>query len=210
MNSIISKYFPRLTPAQVQQFGALPGLYSEWNARINVISRKDIEHLEVHHVLHSLAIARAVKFKPGTRILDIGTGGGFPGIPLAILFPEASFLLADSIGKKIRVVSEIAGALGLENVEAVKARAEEMKGSFDFVTGRAVIALPDFMRIAARKVSTTSFNSMKNGILYLKGGDFGDETRGLRGKVTVFSLSDWFSEDFFETKKLIHIAPPPM
>jgi 16S rRNA (guanine527-N7)-methyltransferase len=205
MGTVIEKYFPDLTPDQKERFRSLPDLYVEWNAKINVISRKDIEHLEIHHVLHSLSVARAIRFKPGTRILDIGTGGGFPGIPLAILFPEAHFVLVDSIGKKIRVVEEIATELGLSNVEVVKGRAEETEGRFDFVTGRAVAILPDFIRLAKKNISPRSFNSLRNGILYLKGGDFDNELKGQRGDFAIFNLSDWFAEDFYATKKLIHI-----
>jgi 16S rRNA (guanine527-N7)-methyltransferase len=205
MSTLVEKYFPGLHPEQKERFRALPALYQEWNAKINVISRKDIEHLEERHILHSLAIARAVGFLPGTRILDAGTGGGFPGIPLAILFPEAHFVLADSIGKKIRVVQEVASALSLGNVEATQARTESMEGSFDFVTGRAVNAIPEFMKLVRRRISGPSFNSIRNGVLYLKGGEFAEELRGIRGEVTVYPLSAWFAEDFFETKKLIHI-----
>lgn len=206
MNSLIAKYFPGLPPDQEEKFSKLPALYKEWNARINVVSRKDIEHLEERHILHSLAIARAVAFRPGTRILDAGTGGGFPGIPLAILFPQVHFVLADSIGKKIAVVREIAGALSLGNVEAVQSRAESMNGSFDFVTGRAVTAIPDFLKLVRRRISGPSFNTLRNGILYLKGGDFEEELRGLGMEFTVLPISAWFAGDYFETKKLIHIA----
>lgn len=205
MNSLIAKYFPGLPPDQEEKFSKLPALYKEWNARINVVSRKDIEHLEERHILHSLAIARAVAFRPGTRILDAGTGGGFPGIPLAILFPQVHFVLADSIGKKIAVVREIAGALSLGNVEAVQSRAESMNGSFDFVTGRAVTAIPDFLKLVRRRISGPSFNTLRNGILYLKGGDFEEELPGLGVEFTVLPISAWFAGDYFETKKLIHI-----
>jgi 16S rRNA (guanine527-N7)-methyltransferase len=205
MSSLTETYFPDLTPRQKEQFRSLPGLYREWNARINVISRRDIDQLEIHHVLHSLSIAKVILFAKGTRVLDVGTGGGFPGIPLAILFPETQFILIDSIAKKIRVVQEIIATLGLGNAETVRARAEEMEGRFDFVTGRAVAALPEFIRLAGKRVSSGSFNSLSNGILYLKGGDFGDELRGNRTASTIFNLSDWFAEDFFLTKKLIHI-----
>jgi 16S rRNA (guanine527-N7)-methyltransferase len=206
MNSLIAKYFTGLPPDQEEKFSLLPVLYKEWNDRINLVSRKDIEHLEERHILHSLAIARALAFRPGTRILDAGTGGGFPGIPLAILFPQVHFVLADSIGKKIAVVREIAGALSLGNVEAVQSRAESMHGSFDFVTGRAVAAIPDFLKLVRRRISGPSFNTLRNGILYLKGGDFEEELRGLGVEFTVLPISVWFAENYFETKKLIHIA----
>ncbi|HPS72729.1 MAG TPA: 16S rRNA (guanine(527)-N(7))-methyltransferase RsmG [Bacteroidales bacterium] len=207
MSQTIEKYFPQITPLQQQQFDALPGLYSEWNAKINVISRQDIGQLEIRHVLHSLSIANTIRFAPGTSILDIGTGGGFPGIPLAILFPDVTFVLADSIGKKVRVVEEIARALALTNVKAIRTRVENMEGRFDFITGRAVASLPDFLHFAAGHLSKKSFNDLPNGILYLKGGEMDDELKLIRGKVTVFNISDWFSEPFFETKKLIYIQP---
>ena len=208
MSNLIEKYFPDLNPGQKERFKALPPLYEEWNMRINVISRKDIAHLEERHILHSLSIARLISFKPGTCILDAGTGGGFPGIPLAVLFPGTRFLLADSIGKKITVVKEIAGALSLDNVEAVQVRAESIGGTFDFVTGRAVTAIPDFLKLVKGRISCSSFNTLPNGILYLKGGEFEQELRKLPGTVTVHNLSGWFDEEFFSTKKLVHIAMP--
>lgn len=199
-------YFPHLTSAQRRQFELLPELYAAWNARINVISRKDLEHLEVRHILHSLAIGKLIRFLPGTSVLDAGTGGGFPGIPLAILFPETRFVLVDSIGKKIRVVQEIASALGLSNVEPVRARVETVPGSFDFITGRAVTALPGFIRMTSSLINKQSQHGLANGILYLKGGEFEEELTGIRHPVTVYSLSEWFCEDYFQTKKMLHIA----
>ena len=210
MDSLVEKYFPNLDPLQSERFRALHSLYREWNARINVVSRQDITHLEERHILHSLAIARLVDFRPGTRVLDAGTGGGFPGIPLAILFPGTSFTLADSIGKKIRVVKEIAAALSLSNVRAIQSRTEEMDSTFDFVTGRAVTAIPDFLKLVSGRLSGPSFNDIANGILYLKGGDFEEELQDIRGKVSIYELSRWFTEEYFATKKLVHIVLPDM
>lgn len=206
MSHPTEKYFPHLLPVQKDRLSMLHELYSYWNSRINVISRRDLGNLDTHHILHSLSIAKAISFKAGTRILDIGTGGGFPGIPLAILFPDCRFVLTDSIGKKIKVVKEIAAALKLSNVEAVQTRAEAWQGTCDFVTGRAVTDLPSFIRLAEHRISAHSENDLPNGIFYLKGGEFPDEMAGIRYPARVFSLSDWFTEDFFDTKKLIHIA----
>jgi len=203
---LILKYFPELTTDQLEKFRQLEGLYLEWNSRINVISRKDMEHFYERHVLHSLGIAKVIKFLPGAYVLDVGTGGGFPGIPLAILFPETKFLLVDSIGKKIKVVQEVAEAAGISNVEAIKARAEEMKGKFDFVVSRAVTTLPDFIKWVENKIKRESRNTMQNGILYLKGGDLDAELAPLQNKCQVFSLSDYFEEPFFETKKVVHVS----
>jgi len=203
----IKKYFPELQPAQYERFDALLPLYLEWNQRINVISRKDMENFSVHHVLHSLAIALAIQFKAGTRVLDVGTGGGFPGIPLAILFPETEFLLVDSIGKKIRVVNEVAKALGLNNVQANHIRAEEVKGRFDFVVSRAVTTLPTFVGWVKDKIARESRNELSNGILYLKGGDFEEELRQVKMRAAIYELCQWFNEPFFETKKLVHLSP---
>lgn len=202
---IISKYFPELEKAQAEQFEALLPLYMEWNSRINVISRKDMENFHLHHVLHSLGIARAIGFKSGSRVLDVGTGGGFPGIPLAIFFPETEFLLVDSIGKKIKVVNEVVAALGLKNVQARHARAEEIKGSFDYVVSRAVTALPAFVGWVRDKIKPAGFNDLPNGILYLKGGEFEAELKLVQMKNKVYELSHWFEEPFFETKKLVHL-----
>ena len=203
---ILTKYFPDLTDQQMDQFGRLGSLYEEWNAQINVISRKDIEQLYERHVLHSLAIAKVIQFKPQTTILDVGTGGGFPGIPLAILFPETSFMLIDSIGKKIKVVNEVASALGLTNVTAEHIRVEEVKQKFDFVVSRAVTAFPRFVSMARTKVASQSKNDLPNGILYLKGGDFEDEIEPFRKQIQVYELQSFFQEEFFETKRLIHMS----
>jgi 16S rRNA (guanine527-N7)-methyltransferase len=206
MIEILTQYFPGLTDQQLDQFGRLGSLYEEWNSQINVISRKDIEQLYERHVLHSLGIAKVIRFKPGTTILDVGTGGGFPGIPLAILFPETSFMLIDSIGKKIKVVSEVASALNLLNVTAQHIRVEEVKQKFDFVVSRAVTAFPRFVSMVQTKVSGQSNNDLPNGILYLKGGDFEEEIGPFRKQIQVYELQSFFQEEFFETKRLIHMA----
>lgn len=202
---IITKYFTGLSDRQLDQFGRLGSLYEEWNSKINVISRKDIEQLYERHILHSLAIAKIIQFKPGTTVLDVGTGGGFPGIPLAILFPETSFKLIDSIGKKIKVVNEVASALELENVDAEHIRVEDLKQKYDFVVSRAVTAFPRFVAMVRTKVANQSNNDLSNGILYLKGGDFEEEISPFGQSLTVYNLQDFFSEDFFETKRLIHL-----
>lgn len=199
---MISTYFPDLTDVQKEQFSRLDALYRDWNEKINVISRKDIDSLYVHHVLHSLAIAKVHSFPRGSQIMDVGTGGGFPGIPLAIMFPECSFYLIDSIGKKIRVVSAIAEALGLKNVKAEQIRAEEVKGNFDYIVSRAVTAFPDFLKLVKGKLSPTS---KENGILYLKGGDFLEEVAPFAANVTIYDISKIFEDPFFETKKLIYL-----
>ncbi len=203
---ILTKYFPDLTDQQMDQFGRLGSLYEEWNSQINVISRKDIEQLYERHVLHSLAIAKVIQFKPQTTVLDVGTGGGFPGIPLAILFPETSFMLIDSIGKKIKVVNEIASALGLTNVTAEHIRVEEVKQKFDFVVSRAVTAFPRFVSMTRTKIASQSKNDLPNGILYLKGGDFEEEIEPFRKQIQVYELQSFFREEFFETKRLIHMT----
>jgi 16S rRNA (guanine527-N7)-methyltransferase len=200
----ILAYFPGLDQKQREQFARLGPLYAHWNQSINVISRKDIDELYVKHVLHSLGIARVQPFLPGSRILDIGTGGGFPGIPLAILFPETEFVLVDSIGKKIKVVQAVADSLGLENVQAVHGRAEKQKGQFDFIVSRAVTRMSEFVKWTRNKVSATSRHELQNGILYLKGGDLEEELSPFP-KARVFHLTDHFEEDFFETKKVVHL-----
>lgn len=205
-STIIEKYFPRLTDKQKQQFAQLGELYATWNAQINVISRADIENLYEKHILHSLAIAKVVDFKDFTEILDVGTGGGFPGIPLAILYPNCQFVLVDSIGKKIKVVNEIVSALGLENIKAEQMRAELVEGEFDFVVSRAVTRLLPFYGWVKGKININNYNKLKNGILYLKGGDLKEELKELGKKSRVFELSDYFTEEFFETKMVVHIA----
>tara|TARA_B110000003_G_C16605864_1_gene517471 strand:+ start:961 stop:1575 length:615 start_codon:yes stop_codon:yes gene_type:complete len=201
---IIHKYFPDLTENQIQQFTDLQELYEHWNAQINVISRKNMDSLYTNHILHSLAIAKVIQFEKGTKILDIGTGGGFPGIPLAILFPEVEFLLVDSIGKKIKVVNEVSSAIGLKNVRTMHERAENIKETFDFVVSRAVTNMTDFKKWVKGKFNKKHNNSLKNGILYLKGGDLSEELRGISH--TTHEISDTFEEEFFETKKVIYIS----
>lgn len=202
---IIEKYFTNLSAKQKEQFSALAGIYNEWNEKINVISRKDMENLYERHVLHSLGIAKVIRFKPQTSILDAGTGGGFPGIPLAILFPESVFLLVDSIGKKIKVVDEVVKTLQLPNVRAMNVRMETVKWEFDFITCRAVTKLPEFLNWSKGKIVKKGFNDLPNGILYLKGGDLQDEIGSLQRHFRVYELSKYFEEEFFETKKLVHI-----
>ncbi len=204
MSALVSKYFPDLSQEQLARFSQLQGLYAHWNEQINVISRKDIESLYERHVLHSLGIAKVMQFKPGTKVMDVGTGGGFPGIPLAILFPESEFLLVDSIGKKIRVVNEVAHALGLKNVRAQHLRAEEVKEKFHFIVSRAVTAFPAFYSWVRNKFLNDNFNELPNGILYLKGGDLREEFGAYYDKARFFDLSDYFEESFFETKKVVY------
>lgn len=200
----IKKYFTELSEEQIKQFSQLESLYKLWNAQINVISRKDIDALYTRHVLHSLAIAKVIKFKPKSKILDVGTGGGFPGIPLAILFPKSNFLLVDSIGKKIKVVQEISNALGLKNVKAQHIRAEKVQGQFDFVVSRAVTKMDDFVKWIKKKVATKHKHEIRNGILYLKGGDLTEELIHFP-KASLYSISEEFLEDFFLTKKVVHV-----
>ena len=201
---IIHKYFPDLTEKQIQQFSDLQELYEHWNAQINVISRKNMDALYTNHILHSLAIAKVIQFEKGTKILDIGTGGGFPGIPLAILFPEVDFLLVDSIGKKIKVVNEVSNAIGLNNVRTLHERAENINKTFDFVVSRAVTNMTDFKKWVKGKFNKKHNNSLKNGILYLKGGDLSEELRGISH--SKYEIADLFEEGFFETKKVIYIS----
>ncbi|HJA14014.1 MAG TPA: 16S rRNA (guanine(527)-N(7))-methyltransferase RsmG [Candidatus Butyricimonas faecavium] len=202
---IVEKYFIGLSDKQVEQFRQLKELYQKWNEKINVISRKDIDALSVHHVLHSLAIAKVISFKEGTKVLDVGTGGGFPGIPLAIMFPEVNFFLVDSIGKKIKVVEGVSEALGLKNVTAKQVRVETMKEKFDFIVSRAVTAFPAFVALTKNRIGGDSFNDLANGILYLKGGDFEEEIKDFRNRVSIYNILDFFEEEFFETKKLIYM-----
>lgn len=202
---IIQKYFPELTEKQCSQFAALYDLYTDWNSKINVISRKDIENLYEHHVLHSLGIAKVIRFRPGTTVMDLGTGGGFPGIPLAILFPDTQFHLIDSIGKKIRVATEVAAAVGLTNVTFRHARAEEEKRTFDFVVSRAVMPLADLMKIIRKNISTKQQNTLPNGLICLKGGELEHETMPFRQKTMIHDLSDNFEEEFFKTKKVVYV-----
>ena len=202
---IIFHYFPELTELQRTQIRKLQALYSEWNEKINVISRKDIDNLYINHVLHSLGIAKTVKFKSGAKILDVGTGGGFPGIPLAILFPETEFHLVDSIGKKITVVKNVSEALGLKNINAEQIRAEQIKGEYDFIVSRAVTRLKEFYGWVNKKIKKESIHSLYNGILYLKGGDLDEETDELKRPYQIFELQEYFKEEFFETKKVVYV-----
>ncbi|MBQ8703639.1 MAG: 16S rRNA (guanine(527)-N(7))-methyltransferase RsmG [Bacteroidales bacterium] len=202
---IINKYFPNLTERQREQFAALLPLYEEWNAQINVISRKDMEHFYEHHVLHSLAIAKVIQFKPMAEVLDVGTGGGFPGVPLAIMFPESRFTLIDSVGKKIKVVSDVVSRLSLTNTKVQQIRAEQMDGEFDFVVSRAVTTLGEFVPWVKKKISKSQYHQLHNGVLYLKGGDLTNELFPFRHKVRTWDISDYFEEEYFETKKVIFL-----
>lgn len=203
--SLITTYFPNLTEDQIDKFEQLGQLYQHWNEQINVISRKDTENFYERHVLHSLAIANIIQFKDGTKILDIGTGGGFPGIPLAILFPNCDFLLVDSIGKKIKVVKEVAAALGLKNVRGTHERAENIDEQFDFIVSRAVTAMPKFITWTKGKFLKESKNDFKNGIFYLKGGDLTEEMAPVKKAIQIFDIKDVFPQEFFETKKVVYI-----
>lgn len=206
---LIERYFPELTATQKAQFAKLPELYSFWNAQINVISRKDTDHFIERHVLHSLAIAKIQDFLPGSDVLDIGTGGGFPGIPLAILFPEVQFHLVDSIGKKIKVVQEVTTSLGLTNVKASHMRAEQIKERYDFIVSRAVTQMPVFLTWVKGKSKPKNLHSHKNGILYLKGGDLDAELQGLKYPIKRYPISEYFKEDFFETKQVVYVQLVP-
>lgn len=201
---LILKYFQNLSAEQIAQFEKLEALYKDWNSKINVVSRKDIDELYLRHVLHSLGIAKVISFKPGSKILDVGTGGGFPGIPLAIMFPESQFYLVDSIAKKIKVVDEVVAGLGLTNVKTSHGRAESIKGEFDFIVSRAVTTMPTFVSWVKGKITKTQKHDLKNGILYLKGGDLTEELQNYK-TATLYNLSDYFTEDFFETKKVVHL-----
>lgn len=202
---LILKYFPDLTKEQQRQFDALYDLYKEWNDKINVISRKDIDNLYTNHILHSLGIAKVMPFKPGASVLDVGTGGGFPGIPLAILFPETNFHLVDSINKKITVVNEVAKGSGLKNVKGEWGRAEQLNGKYDFIVSRAVTRIKEFYGWVNQKVKEKSVHDLDNGILYLKGGDLDEELAELKKMYSLYNLSDYFTEEFFETKKVVYV-----
>ena len=202
---LILKYFPNLSEQQIAQFSKLQELYQDWNLKINVVSRKDIDELYLRHVLHSLGIAKVMEFQPNAKVMDVGTGGGFPGIPLAILFPETQFHLVDSIGKKIKVVNEVAEGLGLENVKTTHGRVEEVKDTYDFIVSRAVAQMETFVRWNRGKIRKQQNHALKNGILYLKGGDLTEELQKYTS-ATLYYLPDYFTEDFFETKKVVHLA----
>ena len=201
----ITKYFPNITERQKEQFAALYDLYFDWNSKINVISRKDIENLYQHHVLHSLAIAKYITFKPGTTIMDMGCGGGFPGIPLAIMFPEVKFHLVDSIGKKVRVASEIANAIGLTNVRTSHSRAEEIKDKYSFVVSRAVMPMPDLVKICRKNISREQANALPNGIIALKGGNLAGETQPFGNSCETVEVTNYFDEEFFKDKKIVYV-----
>ena len=205
MIEIIKKYFPHLTPKQEEQFAALDALYHDWNAKINIISRKDIDNLYEHHILHSLAIAKRINFREGTNVLDFGTGGGFPGIPLAIFFPEANFKLIDGTGKKVRVAQEVADAIGLDNVLPAHIRGEEEKGKFDFIVSRAVMPLPDLMKIIKKNIATDQHNVLPNGVIVLKGGNLDKELKPYKNIAEKTELSQWFYEEWFKEKYLIYV-----
>ncbi len=201
---LILKYFPNLTQDQIEKFTKLEALYQDWNLKINVVSRKDIDELYMRHVLHSLAIAKVLEFKDGSNIMDVGTGGGFPGVPLAILFPECQFHLVDSIAKKLKVVNEVVEGLGITNVKTTHTRVEEIDETCDFIVSRAVAAMPTFVHWVKGKIKKTSNHDLKNGILYLKGGDLSEELKDYR-TATLYNLSDFYTEDFYETKKVVHL-----
>ena len=203
---LINKYFPSITSEQRERFAALDALYRDWNSKINVISRKDIDNLYEHHILHSLGIAKLIAFKPGTRIMDLGTGGGFPGIPLAIMLPDVQFHLVDSIGKKIRVCDEVRTALGLTNVTTEWSRAENVKDKFDFVVSRAVMPLADLVKLIRKNIAKDSHNAMPNGLICLKGGELANEVMPMKSHTLITDLSDYFEEEFFETKKVVYVS----
>lgn len=203
--NLLTKYFPKLNEKQINLFEQLEPLYAEWNAQINVISRKDFSEFYERHVLHSLGIAKLIGFSSGSRILDVGTGGGFPGIPLAIMFPEVQFHLIDSIGKKIKVVNAIVESLGLKNVTAGQIRAEQLTDKYDFVVSRAVTRLPEFVPWVRKNIAKKQINAMPNGIIYLKGGDLQEETKQFKRNIFIKNLSDYFEEEFFKTKKVVHL-----
>lgn len=203
---LIKKYFPNLTETQVEQFAQLEALYNDWNSKINVISRKDIQNLYEHHVLHSLGIAEVIRFKAGTQVLDFGTGGGFPGIPLAILFPDTQFHLVDSIGKKVRVAQSIADSIGLKNVKTSHSRVEDIKDKYDFIVTRAVMPLIDLVKVSRKNLKKEMINGLPNGIIALKGGELEREMATMKNICTVWDLSEYFKEEYFKTKKVVHVG----
>jgi 16S rRNA (guanine527-N7)-methyltransferase len=205
MMELLLRYFPQLTETQQHQFSQLQALYADWNSKINVISRKDIDNLYERHVLHSLAIAKIITFRPGTTVMDIGTGGGFPGVPLAILFPEVQFHLIDSIGKKIKVATEVSAAIGLKNITFRHCRGQEEKAQFDFVVSRAVMPLGDLVKIVRKNIASKQQNALPNGLICLKGGELEHEVLPFKNDVTLYNLSDYFAEEFFETKKGVYL-----
>ena len=204
---IIKKYFPNITETQAEQFAQLEPLYNDWNSKINVISRKDIQNLYEHHVLHSLGIAKIINFKPGTKVLDLGTGGGFPGIPLAIMFPDTEFHLVDSIGKKVRVATEVATAIGLKNVRLSHSRVEDIKDKYDFVVTRAVMPMIDLVKVSRKNLAREMKNGLPNGIIALKGGELNSEIATMKNICTTWELSEFFEEEYFETKKVVLCGP---
>lgn len=206
MTDSILRYFPDISDSQINMFSGLKEIYQAWNSRINVISRKDFDNFFIHHVLHSLAIAKFIQFVKGTRVLDVGTGGGFPGVPLAIMFPDSEFFLLDSIEKKIKVVSSVVDELGLTNLTPICKRAEEEKGKYDFVVSRAVTDFPGFVKLTKKNIEPGDKNEIKNGIIYLKGGDLSEELGLYVNKVVILNIKDIFSEPFFETKKIVYLA----
>jgi 16S rRNA (guanine527-N7)-methyltransferase len=203
----ILKYFPSLSSEQASKLEALEQIYRRWNSMINVISRKDMDNFMIHHVLHSLSVSRIVSFTPGTRILDVGTGGGFPGIPLAVIFPESEFTLLDSIGKKIKVVTEVASELKLVNVRPLRGRAEDEHGKYSFVISRAVTGFPAFVGMTLKNIDNREINDLKNGVIYLKGGDLSEESGIYGERLKVWEIRDFFNEPYFETKKILHLTP---
>ncbi len=202
---IIDQYFPEINSLQREQFSMLFDLYKEWNSKINVISRKDIDNFEIHHLLHSLSLAKIFQFKKDTNILDVGTGGGFPGIPLAIMFPEISFTLIDSIEKKIKVVANVASSIGLKNITTLHTRVENIISKYDFIVSRAVTSFPEFVKITKHCILKDNKNNFPNGLIYLKGGDFDEEIKSFKNKISIYNISDFFEEEFFETKKIIYL-----
>lgn len=206
MSETFLRYFPSLPDSQIEKLSHLRDLYEKWNSKINVISRKDIENFDTHHLLHSLSIAKVITFLPGTRILDVGTGGGFPGVPLSILFPDSEFTLLDSIGKKIKVVESVAEELELKNVSTVIKRAEDEKNKYDFIISRAVMSFPEFVKLTIKNIESGGKNNLRNGIIYLKGGDLTEELKSFKNKVKVRDIKEFFVEPYFETKKIIYLA----